>query len=183
MLVTRVLFDGRRAIGVEYLVGETKRVARASAEVIVSAGTFEYAAAAAAFRTRPGVVAFDPLVFPSSPRCPEWETDSTITMPVASCCAAGSRSPSTTRFATGAASSPPVCDMRSRVEAFWPYQRLRRGVSYRVHPSSATPDCQCSMALFSGDAIGGELHPFPGMTAGLHAVAAGESRLRAHSIR
>ncbi len=39
-LVTRVLFEGRRATGVEYLVGQAERVARASAEVIVSAGTF-----------------------------------------------------------------------------------------------------------------------------------------------
>jgi choline dehydrogenase len=41
---------------------------------------------------------------------------------------------------------------------------ITAGCFVRVHPSSATPDCQCSMALFSGDAIGGELHPFPGVT-------------------
>ena len=39
-LATRVLFDGRRAIGVEYLVGNSKRSAQANVEVIVASGTF-----------------------------------------------------------------------------------------------------------------------------------------------
>ena len=34
----------------------------------------------------------------------------------------------------------------------------------RAHPASATPDSQCSIALYSGDSIGGDLHPFPGVT-------------------
>jgi len=38
------------------------------------------------------------------------------------------------------------------------------GCFVRAHPASATPDSQCSIALYSGDTIGGELHPFPGVT-------------------
>ena len=34
-LATRILFEGRRAVGVEYQVGAEKRSARAGAEVIV----------------------------------------------------------------------------------------------------------------------------------------------------
>ena len=39
-LATRILFAGRRAVGVEYVVGGDKRSAHAAAEVIVASGTF-----------------------------------------------------------------------------------------------------------------------------------------------
>src|SRR5262249_59073747 len=38
------------------------------------------------------------------------------------------------------------------------------GCFVRAHPAAATPDSQCSIALYSGNTIGGELHPFPGVT-------------------
>jgi choline dehydrogenase-like flavoprotein len=38
-LVTRLLFDGARAIGVEYMLGNERRVAMARAEIILAAGT------------------------------------------------------------------------------------------------------------------------------------------------
>ena len=34
----------------------------------------------------------------------------------------------------------------------------------RALPTSATPDSQCSLSLFSADTIGSELHPFSGVT-------------------
>jgi choline dehydrogenase len=37
-------------------------------------------------------------------------------------------------------------------------------VFLRALPSSGTPDSQCSISLFSAGTIGGELHPFPGVT-------------------
>ena len=39
-LATRILFEGRRAVGIEYLAGSEKRRANANAEVIVASGTF-----------------------------------------------------------------------------------------------------------------------------------------------
>lgn len=39
-LATRILFDGRRATGIEYLVGNRKSSARANVEVIVASGAF-----------------------------------------------------------------------------------------------------------------------------------------------
>ncbi len=39
-LATRILFDGRRATGIEYLVGNHKSNARANVEVIVASGAF-----------------------------------------------------------------------------------------------------------------------------------------------
>ncbi len=38
---TRILFEGARAVGIEYLVGETRSEARAGCEVILSAGTIQ----------------------------------------------------------------------------------------------------------------------------------------------
>jgi choline dehydrogenase len=38
------------------------------------------------------------------------------------------------------------------------------GCFLRAHPASATPDSQCSISLFSAPTIGGDLHPFPGVT-------------------
>ena len=40
-LATRILFDGRRATGVEYLAGNEKRSATANVEVIVASGAFK----------------------------------------------------------------------------------------------------------------------------------------------
>jgi choline dehydrogenase len=37
-------------------------------------------------------------------------------------------------------------------------------VFVRALPTSATPDSQCSISLFSAGDIGGDLHPFPGVT-------------------
>ncbi len=39
-IASRILFEGRRAVGVEYLLDSEKRVARASAEVLISLGSF-----------------------------------------------------------------------------------------------------------------------------------------------
>src|SRR5207245_10610474 len=39
-LASRIVFSGRRAIGVEYRQGEAKRIAYANREVIVAGGTF-----------------------------------------------------------------------------------------------------------------------------------------------
>ena len=41
---------------------------------------------------------------------------------------------------------------------------ISAGCFVRAHPASETPDAQCSMALYSADRIGGELHAFPGVT-------------------
>src|SRR5262245_23847720 len=53
-LATRVLFDGRRATGVEYLAGNDKRSAQANDRRF---GRLQFAATAAAFRRRTGVAA------------------------------------------------------------------------------------------------------------------------------
>jgi choline dehydrogenase len=41
---------------------------------------------------------------------------------------------------------------------------ISAGCFVRAHPASETPDSQCSIALYSAGTIGGELHPFPGVT-------------------
>jgi choline dehydrogenase len=41
---------------------------------------------------------------------------------------------------------------------------IAAGCFLKAHPSSDTPDCQCSIALYSADTLGGELHAWPGVT-------------------
>lgn len=52
---------------------------------------------------------------------------------------------------------------------------ISAGCFIRAHPLSETPDSQCSMALYSGDSIGGKLHAFPGVT-GICTLLRPESR-------
>ena len=52
---------------------------------------------------------------------------------------------------------------------------ISAGCFVRAHPLSETPDAQCSIALYSADAIGGNLHPFPGVT-GVCSLLRPESR-------
>ena len=162
-LVTRVLFDGRRAIGVEYLVGQAKRVARASAEVIVAAGTFN----------TPQLLQLSGLG-PAS-----WLRSLDIPV-IADMAGVGNglndhyAGRIMLRCREAVTLNDAVRNWRGKAAAGLRYVITRRGFLagsaitagcfVRVHPASATPDCQCSMALFSGDAIGGELHPFPGVT-------------------
>ncbi len=41
---------------------------------------------------------------------------------------------------------------------------ISAGCFLKAHPLSETPDVQCSVALYSGDTMGTELHTFPGVT-------------------
>src|SRR5262249_6739056 len=41
---------------------------------------------------------------------------------------------------------------------------ISAGCFLRAHPTSATPDSQCSIALYSANTIGGDLHSFSGVT-------------------
>ena len=52
---------------------------------------------------------------------------------------------------------------------------ISAGCFVRAHPLSETPDAQCSIALYSADMIGGNLHQFPGVT-GVCSLLRPESR-------
>jgi choline dehydrogenase len=162
-LATRLLLDGRRAVGIEYVVGNDKRVARAAAEVIVASGTFNspQVLQLSGLGPAPLLQSLGIPVVADMPGVGDGLNDHYAGRIMLRC-----REPITLNDA--------VRGWRGKATAGLRYALTRRGALtvsaitagcfVRAHPASATPDSQCSIALFSGDAIGGELHAFPGVT-------------------
>jgi len=160
-LATRVLFSGKRAIGVEYRQGGTTRTAYADAEVIVAGGAFnspqllqlsglgpakllrELGIAVIADMSGVGADLQDHLQIRMQYRCTE-----PITM------------------------NDVINDWRYRYGAGLRYLLSRKGLLtigagyagafLRTRPDLATPDVQIHFLIFSADAAGAALHAFPG---------------------
>jgi choline dehydrogenase len=163
-LASRILFSGRRAIGIEYRQGGTTRVAHANAEVVVAGGTFNSpqllqlsglgpAALLQSFGINivadmPGVGAElqDHLQVRMQYRCTE-----PITM------------------------NDVIHSWRHRTGAGLRYVLFRKGLLaigagyaggfFRTSPLVATPDIQVHFIIFSADTVGAALHSFPGFIA------------------
>ncbi len=161
---TRILFSGRRATGVEYRQGGAMHVAHANGEVIVAGGAFNSpqllqlsglgpAALLQSFgipvvADMPGVGADlqDHLQVRMQYRCTE-----PITM------------------------NDVINNWRARIGAGLRYIFSRKGLLtigagyaggfFRTRPDVSTPDVQVHFIIFSGDASGAALHPFPGFIA------------------
>ena len=163
-LASRILFSGRRAIGVEYRCGDTTRVAHANAEVIVAGGTFNSpqllqlsglgpAALLQSFGINviadmPGVGAElqDHLQVRMQYRCTEPITVNDV-----------------------------IHSWRHRAAAGLRYALFRKGLLaigagyaggfFRTSALAATPDVQVHFIIFSADTSGAALHSFPGFIA------------------
>src|SRR5262249_44560374 len=163
-LACRILFSGRRAIGVEYRCGDTTRIAHANAEVVVAGGAFNSPqllqlsglGPAALLRSfginvvadMPGVGAElqDHLQVRMQYRCTE-----PITM------------------------NDVVHSWRHRTGAGLRYVLFRKGLLaigagyaggfFRTNALAATPDVQVHFIIFSADTAGAALHSFPGFIA------------------
>ena len=162
-LASRLLFEGRRAVGVEYFIGDQLRSARANAEVIVASGVFNSpqllqlsgvgpsmllnSLGIAVIADMPGVGSgladhySSRIVF----RCSEPITLNDVVYSWSGKVAAGLRYGFTRR-------------------GYLALSAIASGCFLRAHPSSATPDVQCSIALYSGDVAAGVLHRFSGVT-------------------
>jgi choline dehydrogenase len=160
-LATRILFSGRRAVGVEYRQGQTTHTVYADGEVIVSGGAFnspqllQLSGLGPAKILRdlgieviadtPGVGADlqDHLQIRFQYRCTE-----PITM------------------------NDVINHWRHRYAAGLRYMLTRKGLLtigagyagsfLRTRPELATPDVQLHFLIFSADTAGATLHPFPG---------------------
>jgi choline dehydrogenase len=160
-LATRILFEGRRAVGVEYRRGGATHTARANGEVILSGGAFNSPQllqlsgvgpadllrqhGIAVLADMPGVGADlqDHFQVRMAYRC----TDR-ITM------------------------NDTVNSLPLKLAAGLRYMLFRKGMLtigagyagafLRTSPDVATPDVQFHLIIFSADKIGGNLHPFPG---------------------
>src|SRR5262245_46657666 len=162
-LASRVLFDGRRATGVEYLVGGETRTAHAGREVLVAGGAFNSPqllqlsglGPAELLRTH-GVP-----VIADFPGVGDQLNDHYFARIILRC-----NEPITLNDA--------VRNWRLGAEAVLRYAISRRGYFaipaisagcfLRALPSSATPDVQCSIALYSVHKLGDALDPFSGCT-------------------
>jgi choline dehydrogenase len=163
-LATRILLDGRRAVGVDYRQGDVPRTARASGEVILAGGAFNSpqllqlsgigpaallsSHGIAVVADMPGVGADlqDHLQIRMQYRCTE-----PITM------------------------NDVLHSWRHRAQAGLRYLVSRKGLLaigagyaggfFRTSPMVATPDVQVHFIIFSADTAGAALHPFPGFIA------------------
>jgi choline dehydrogenase len=163
-LANRILFSGRRAVGVEYRRGEETRIAHASGEVILASGAFNSPqllqlsglGPAALLRSLgidvvadlPGIGADlqDHLQVRMQYRCTEPITANDV-----------------------------IHSWHHRTVAGLRYALFRKGLLtigagyaggfFRTSAPVATPDVQVHLLIFSGDTAGAALHPFPGFIA------------------
>jgi len=160
-LATRVLFSGRRAIGVEYRQGETTHTAYAGGEVILSGGAFN----------SPQLLQISGVGPASLLR--QHGIDVIVDMP-----GVGSDLQDHLQIRMQYRCTEPITmndvinDWRHRYAAGLRYLLTRKGLLtigagyagafLKTRPDLATPDVQLHFLIFSADAAGAALHPFPG---------------------
>jgi len=163
-VATRIIFEGRRAVGVEYLQGDQKRVARANGEVIAAGGAF----GSPQLLQLSGLGPADLLQHHGIPV-------------VADMPGVGKDLQDHFQVRLGYRCSEPVTindmmgSMRSKLAAGLNYVLFRKGFLtigagyaggfFKTEPSMATPDVQAHFIPFSAETIGRALHPFPGFIA------------------
>jgi choline dehydrogenase len=161
-LATRVLFEGKRATGIDYLQGDAKRSARAG-EVILAGGAFN----------SPQLMQLSGLGPAALLR--EHGIDVVADMPGVG---ADLQDHFHARLVFRASQPVSVNDyFTNRLRGFAAglnYALRRRGLMamgagyvggfLRTNEAVETPDVQTHIMLFSADAIGGPLHPFSGLT-------------------
>jgi len=163
-LATRILFEGRRAVGVEYRQGREARIARAEGEVILAGGAFNspqllqlsgigpadllQSCGIEVISDMPGVGADlqDHLQVRMQYRC---------THPITMNDVMNSR--------------------RQQLAAGLRYLLRRKGLLtigagyaggfFRTDPAAASPDVQVHLIIYSADTVGAALHPFSGFIA------------------
>ncbi|HUD89246.1 MAG TPA: GMC family oxidoreductase N-terminal domain-containing protein [Xanthobacteraceae bacterium] len=162
-LATRIVFNGRRATGVEYLAGNDKRSAHANVEVIVASGAFNSPQLLQLSGVGPASLlqSLGIPVIADAPGVGDDLNDHISGRIILRC-----KEPITLNDA--------VRNWSGKLTHGLHYILTRRGylaipavssaVFLRALPSSGTPDSQCSISLFSAGTIGGELSPYPGVT-------------------
>jgi choline dehydrogenase len=163
-LATRVLFSGRRAIGVEYRQGNTTHTAYADGEVILSGGAFNSPQLLQLSGVGPAqllrdhgieVIADMPGVGHDLQDHLQIRMQYRCTMPITM--------------------NDVINDWRHRYTEGLRYLLSRKGLLtigagyaaafLRTRPELATPDVQIHFLIFSADAAGATLHPFSGFMA------------------
>jgi choline dehydrogenase len=165
-LTTRILFEGRRAAGVEYRKDGATHTARANAEVIISGGAFN----SPQLLQLSGVGPADLLR--------QHGIDVIADMKGVG---ADLQDHYQARFNYRGNTRNTMNDMMGsvagRIAAGLRYALLRKGFLtigagyaggfFKTDPAMATPDVQFHFILFSADAVGQKLHPWPGFLASI----------------
>lgn len=163
-LTTRVLFNGRRATGVEYRIGGETRVAHASGEVILSAGAIN-----------------SPQILQLSGVGPAELLRKHGIAVVADHAGVGADLQDHFQVRFQYRCTEPIT-MNDIINSPWQslvgglrYILFRKGLLtigagyaggfFRTSPAVATPDVQVHFIIFSAEKIGQKLHPFPGFIA------------------
>jgi len=162
-LATRIVFEGRRATGIEYLAGNEKRRASANAEVIVAGGAFNSPQLLQLSGVGPASLlrSHGITVVADAPGVGD-DLNDHISGRIMLRCKGTITLNDAVRSWTGKLTHGLHYVVTRR--GYLAIPAVSAGCFLRAHPASATPDSQCSISLFSAQAIGGELHPFPGVT-------------------
>ncbi|HEX5213486.1 MAG TPA: choline dehydrogenase [Pseudolabrys sp.] len=173
-LTTRILFEGRRAVGVEYRVGGETKMARALREIVLSSGAFNspQLLQLSGVGPAPLLQSFGIPVVANMPGVGEGLNDHYAGRIIFRC-----REPVTLNDAVRGWGSKIAAGLRYALtrRGYLTVSAISAGCFLRAHPLSETPDSQCSIALYSADSIGGNLHAFPGVT-GICTLLRPESR-------
>jgi choline dehydrogenase-like flavoprotein len=162
-LATRILFDGRRATAVEYLVGSDKYSVRAAAEVIVASGAFNSPQLLQLSGIGPAsLLQSHGIAVIADAKGVGDDLNDHISGRIMLRC----NEPITLNDALRTLSGKLMHGLHYLLtrRGYLAIPAVSAGCFLQAHPASATPDSQCSISLFSAQTIGGELHPFPGVT-------------------
>ena len=162
-LATRIAFDGRRAVCVEYVAGGETRSARADGEVIVASGAFNSPQLLQLSGLGPAELlgAHGIPVAADMPGVGDDLSDHYFARLILRCNAPLSLNDAVRHWHRGAAAVLRYALFR---RGYFAIPALSAGCFLRALPSAATPDVQCSLALYSVQNIGDALHPFSGVT-------------------
>jgi choline dehydrogenase len=165
-LTTRVLFEGKRAVGVEYIKDGQTCTARANGEVILSGGAFNSPQLLQLSGVGPAALLRDHGI------------DVVADLPGVG---EDLQDHYQSRFNYRCTQPITINDMMSgwhrKLAAGLNYMLFRRGFLtvgagyaggfFKTDPSLPTPDVQIHFILFSADGVGQVLHPFPGFLASI----------------
>jgi choline dehydrogenase len=173
-LASRVLFEGRRAVGLEYQVGGETRTARTGGEVILSSGAFNSPQLLQLSGVGPAELlrSLGIPVVADMPGVGDQLNDhyaGRLIMRV--------REPITLNDAVRTWGGKIAAGLRYGLtrRGYLTVGAIVAGCFLRAHPASATPDVQCSIAPYSAENVGGDLHDFSGTT-GICTLLRPESR-------
>jgi choline dehydrogenase len=160
----RILFSGRRAVGVEYRQGDRIRTAHAAGEVILAAGAFN-----------------SPQLLQLSGVGPAAHLHALGIPVIADMAGVGADLQDHLQIRIQYRCTEPITmndvinSVRHRIGAGLRYALFRKGLLavgagyaggfFRTSPAVATPDVQVHFIIFSTDKVGAALHPFPGFIA------------------